>query len=168
MNAPARLGRPRVAQKPLRGFSRPSSPRARPMLPRANASRELRSRFFVLACPGAARREPEPRRRNAKSLRAVSKRRRFALREPELAEGPGAAVEPPVASCGGWGRPERAKATVVCPQRDSNPCCRLERAVSWASRRWGPGRRERMLAQQCRALSAFCPARLRPLPPVWW
>ena len=25
-----------------------------------------------------------------------------------------------------------------CPQRDSNPCRRLERAVSWASRRWGP------------------------------
>jgi hypothetical protein len=23
------------------------------------------------------------------------------------------------------------------PQRDSNPCCRLERAVSWAARRWG-------------------------------
>ena len=33
-------------------------------------------------------------------------------------------------------RPPRA----VCrrPQRDSNPCCRLERAVSWAARRWGP------------------------------
>jgi enoyl-CoA hydratase len=26
----------------------------------------------------------------------------------------------------------------VCPQRDSNPCYRLERAASWASRRWGP------------------------------
>ena len=26
-----------------------------------------------------------------------------------------------------------------CPQRDSNPCRRLERAVSWAARRWGPG-----------------------------
>jgi len=26
------------------------------------------------------------------------------------------------------------------PQRDSNPCCGLERAVSWASRRWGRGR----------------------------
>ena len=23
------------------------------------------------------------------------------------------------------------------PQGDSNPCCRRERAVSWASRRWG-------------------------------
>src|SRR5215212_1087162 len=28
-----------------------------------------------------------------------------------------------------------------CPQRDSNPCRRLERAVSWASRRWGLTRR---------------------------
>ena len=27
-----------------------------------------------------------------------------------------------------------------CPQRDSNPCRRLERAVSWAARRWGPAR----------------------------
>jgi hypothetical protein len=30
---------------------------------------------------------------------------------------------------------------VVCkrwyPQRDSNPCCRLERAESWSTRRWG-------------------------------
>ena len=25
------------------------------------------------------------------------------------------------------------------PQRDSNPRCRLERPVSWAARRWGPG-----------------------------
>ena len=25
----------------------------------------------------------------------------------------------------------------ACPQRDSNPCRRLERAVSWATRRWG-------------------------------
>ena len=25
----------------------------------------------------------------------------------------------------------------ACPQRDSNPCRRLERAVSWAARRWG-------------------------------
>lgn len=25
----------------------------------------------------------------------------------------------------------------VCPQRDSNPCYRLERATSWAARRWG-------------------------------
>src|SRR5580658_7145781 len=25
----------------------------------------------------------------------------------------------------------------VCPQRDSNPCRRLERALSWAARRWG-------------------------------
>ena len=24
------------------------------------------------------------------------------------------------------------------PQRESNPCCRLERAMSWATRRWGP------------------------------
>ena len=24
-----------------------------------------------------------------------------------------------------------------CPQRDSNPCYRLERAASWATRRWG-------------------------------
>src|ERR687890_2225519 len=29
----------------------------------------------------------------------------------------------------------------MCPQRDSNPCRRLERAVSWASRRWGLTRR---------------------------
>ena len=27
------------------------------------------------------------------------------------------------------------------PQRDSNPCFGLERATSWASGRWGPGRR---------------------------
>src|SRR5450756_2919292 len=25
----------------------------------------------------------------------------------------------------------------ACPQRDSNPCYRLERATSWAARRWG-------------------------------
>ena len=29
------------------------------------------------------------------------------------------------------------------PQRDSNPCRHLERVVSWATRRWGPGRRSR-------------------------
>ena len=28
------------------------------------------------------------------------------------------------------------------PQRDSNPCFSLERAVSWASRRWGRADRE--------------------------
>src|SRR2546426_12340754 len=27
--------------------------------------------------------------------------------------------------------------TIWWPQRDSNPCFSLERAVSWASRRWG-------------------------------
>jgi methylmalonyl-CoA mutase, N-terminal domain len=27
----------------------------------------------------------------------------------------------------------------LCPQRDSNPCFGLERAASWAARRWGPG-----------------------------
>src|ERR1700709_281140 len=27
---------------------------------------------------------------------------------------------------------------MVEPQRDSNPCYRLERAASWATRRWGP------------------------------
>ena len=29
---------------------------------------------------------------------------------------------------------------VACPQRDSNPCYRLERAASWATRRWGQPR----------------------------
>ena len=24
-----------------------------------------------------------------------------------------------------------------CPQRDSNPCCHLERVVTWAASRWG-------------------------------
>src|SRR5918995_7210987 len=33
------------------------------------------------------------------------------------------------------------KPTNKCPQRDSNPCRRLERAVPWASRRWGLTRR---------------------------
>jgi hypothetical protein len=31
-----------------------------------------------------------------------------------------------LAPCKGW-----------CPQGDSNPCTRLERPVSWSSRRWG-------------------------------
>src|SRR3954465_11990728 len=30
-----------------------------------------------------------------------------------------------------------------CPQRDSNPCYRLERAASWAARRWGRPRHNR-------------------------
>src|SRR5436189_2043825 len=30
-----------------------------------------------------------------------------------------------------------------CPQRDSNPCYRLERAASWAARRWGRPRHHR-------------------------
>src|SRR5713101_5683436 len=32
------------------------------------------------------------------------------------------------------------------PQRDSNPCFSLERAVSWASRRWGRAGETRQLA----------------------
>ena len=28
----------------------------------------------------------------------------------------------------------------ICPQRDSNPRCSLERAVTWAASRWGPAR----------------------------
>jgi hypothetical protein len=47
------------------------------------------SRLTPARCPGAATGEPEPRRRDAKSLRAVTKRRRFASREPERAEGAG-------------------------------------------------------------------------------
>jgi hypothetical protein len=34
-------------------------------------------------------------------------------------------------------RRERRGAEAPCPQRDSNPCFRLERAMSWATRRWG-------------------------------
>jgi hypothetical protein len=33
---------------------------------------------------------------------------------------------------------------VACPQRDSNPCYRLERAASWAARRWGRPRHHRI------------------------
>ncbi len=43
-----------------------------------------------------------------------------------------------------------------CPQRDSNPCYRLERATSWAARRWGRGddhRRGRAGAQPRRRSS---------------
>ena len=32
---------------------------------------------------------------------------------------------------------ENAAGQQRCPQRDSNPCYRLERAASWATRRWG-------------------------------
>src|SRR5699024_4791245 len=36
------------------------------------------------------------------------------------------------------------------PQRDSNPCRRRERPVSWAARRWGPGQRSaRRRAYRC-------------------
>ncbi len=34
---------------------------------------------------------------------------------------------------------DSSKRGVACPQRDSNPCYRLERAASWAARRWGRG-----------------------------
>jgi hypothetical protein len=44
------------------------------------ARRQCRARR-PSSCPGAATGEPEPRRRDAKSLRAVTKRRRFAARE---------------------------------------------------------------------------------------
>ncbi len=58
--------------------------------------------------------------------------------------------------CDGWAperprSPQRAGSGVhdvpphrkAHPQRDSNPCYRLERAASWAARRWGPGARGR-------------------------
>ena len=34
------------------------------------------------------------------------------------------------------------------PQRDSNPCFSLERAVSWASRRWGRPMRGEWLGEE--------------------
>ncbi len=37
-------------------------------------------------------------------------------------------------------KPQRIRGVEWRPQRDSNPCCRLERAESWATRRWGRAR----------------------------
>jgi hypothetical protein len=67
---------------------------SRPASARCPGAVEGRTRAAALfgapsACPAAATGEPEPRRRDAKSLRAVTKRRRFASREPERAEGAG-------------------------------------------------------------------------------
>ena len=48
------------------------------------------------------------------------------------------------------------------PQGDSNPCYRRERAMSWASRRWGPIRQLRRHAQ-CRNRSVVEVSGIEPL-----
>ena len=51
----------------------------------------------------------------------------------------------------------RTLLVMPCPQRDSNPCYRLERAASWAARRWG-----RPCHHRTMALIAACTHRTRP------
>jgi hypothetical protein len=49
--------------------------------------------------------------------------------------------EPATSTLTGWrARPGCSTGPSSCPQRGSNPCLRLERAVSWSSRRWGRAR----------------------------
>ncbi len=56
---------------------------------------------------------------------------------------------------------DRSGSPMVCPQGDSNPCRRLERPVSWSTRRWG--RTAGILAflpQRVKSGSAVCGSRI--------
>jgi hypothetical protein len=88
---------------------------------------------------------PNGIRTRAAALKGRPKGSRDQVREAETPPGPGPS-RPIAIAAPGAARPRTRsdrregsrQAFREYPQRDSNPCRRLERAVSWAARRWGP------------------------------